>query len=217
MTSWTRGSIIQKPNGRWYVLTNHRDITGKRFQRWHGGYDNKRQANHALSHVIKDLGTGPVPAPNDMTVQEFFKDRWLPVKENTVRPSTHDSYRRMLENHLYPTLGHIAIQHLTPEQLTHLYQTLQLSAKSIRNLHGVIKTRLKDATVWNLIHINPAEHIQPPRIPRHEPQTWTTDQTNTFLTQTRDHEHNTLASRGHDRNAEGELLGLRWKDINFDK
>ena len=173
MTSWTRGSIIQKLNGRWYVLTNHRDITGKRFQRWHGGYDNKRQANHALSHVIKDLGTGPVPTPNDMTVQEFFKDRWLPVKENTVRPSTHDSYRRMLEN--------ISIRHSatypssTSPRATHApYQTLQLSAKSIRNLHGVIKP-VQGRHCVELIHINPAEHIQPQGShdtnPRHGPLT----------------------------------------------
>jgi hypothetical protein len=47
-----RGTVRQKPNGRWYVATHHRDELGKRRQNSHGGFATKREAERRLTQIL---------------------------------------------------------------------------------------------------------------------------------------------------------------------
>jgi integrase len=91
-----------------------------------------------------------------------------------------------------------------------------LSAKSVRNVAGVIHKALRDAVRWRIIPYNPASSAEPPRRVMTEMRYWTPGELQSFL-----------AHVGEDRFApvwllaattgmrRGELLGLRWSDVDF--
>ena len=43
--------------------------------------------------------------------------RWLPAKRARLKPSTAESYERIIRLHINPNIGHIPVQKLRPEAL----------------------------------------------------------------------------------------------------
>jgi integrase len=100
------------------------------------------------------------------------------------------------------------------------YGTLRAAGrapKTIRNVHGVLSKALGDAERWGLASRNPARLADPPAVTRPRVRVWSPEQTRAFL-----------AAVGSDRlfavwllaattgMRRGELLGLRWADVDFD-
>ncbi len=55
---------------------------------------------------------------------DYLTDRWLPLQQAQLRPTTFDSYRRNLELHVIPAIGRIPLHKLAPEDLDTLYARL---------------------------------------------------------------------------------------------
>jgi integrase len=97
--------------------------------------------------------------------------------------------------------------------------TSGLSAFSIRHVHAVLHRALKDAVRWGRLSRSPADTADPPRIggDAHEMRTWSVQQLKAFLEATRDDRLHALwhllALTGTRR---GEVLGLRWEDVDLE-
>lgn len=147
-----------------------------------------------------------------------------------VKHSTWDSYRRNLENHVFPTLGGIPLQKLTPSHLNRLYASLLedgsrkrrggLSAKTVKNVHGAISKLLADAADQGLVGRNVGATAKPPKPKKTgtaEIRFWTPEELSAFLRHVRDDHFYALwhlaALTGMRR---GELLGLRWQDLDLE-
>ena len=80
-------------------------------------------------------------------------------------------YRYVANAHILPFVGSHKLSALTPLHLPGLYRKLQkehggrkaLSMKSIRNIHGILHKALGQAVRWNLITLNPADRVEPPK------------------------------------------------------
>ena len=123
-------------------------------------------------------------------------------------------------------LGRSKLQALAPLQLEHFYAELlasggrtgkPLSPKTVRNTHTVLRKALADAERLGLVGRNPAAAAKPPADSRVEQSTWSSDELRMFLDFVRtDRLHAAyvlLATTGMRR---GEVLGLRWSDIDVD-
>lgn len=204
---------------------------GKRKQKWHGGFKTRREAETALADVVRSLEQQTYISPQKVTVAEFVEREWLPTMKTQVKKSTWDSYRRNLENHVLPLLGGTPLQQLSTGHLNSLYRGLfgqgrrngaggGLSAKTVRNIHGTISKLLTDAADRGLVSRNVATTSRPPK-PRKTGSKpirfWTPSELATFLASVRDDRLYALwhvaAMTGMRR---GELLGLRWSDIDFE-
>ncbi len=95
-----------------------------------------------------------------------------------------------------------------------------LSAKSVRNVHIVIRKALRDAARKQVVTRNVAVDADPPRIPGQgdsDLPTWKPEELRTFLEGVRDHHlapaFVLAASTGMRR---GEVLGLYWNDVDLE-
>ena len=150
-----------------------------------------------------------------------------------LAPSTVASYRKNVRLHIAPNLGAVPLAQLTPVRLDGLYRKLEksgrrgqgegdgLSARTVLYIHGIISAALRDAVEAGLLPRNPAARAHPPTAKQAaapEMHPWTAAQLAAFLAWSRQHSElhaawHVLAMTGMRR---GELLALRWRDLDLD-
>ncbi len=95
-----------------------------------------------------------------------------------------------------------------------------LSSKTVKHYHSFISSVLSKAVSWGYIKDNPSDRVDPPRIERGQIKCFNTEQAKIFLKGLSGEclkyrvIFSILIYTGLQR---GELLGLEWSDINFEK
>ncbi len=132
--------------------------------------------------------SGRAVGRNRIQLGEYL-EQWLETVKPDLRPSTWDAYANDAAK-LTDKIGAVRIQELTPLQIEKVYAELMvdggrygrpLSAKTIRNVHAVLRRALSDAERLGLIVSNPARAAHPPRADRKELATWSADELGRFL------------------------------------
>jgi integrase len=181
-----------------------------------------------VARVQREAETGVLADRSKATLETFLFGTWLPAMEPTLAPSTVLSYKNILRARVAPTLGAVPLQALAASQLNALYARLlangrsngggALSHRSVRYTHTVVRKALKDACRWGLVGRNVADLANPPKVTKTRKwTTWSPSEIGTFLRHVEADRLSPLweltANTGMRR---GELLGLRWEDLDFD-
>jgi integrase len=215
--------------GKWTAYWEEpRAPDGRRRQGSKGGFPTKRAAQDYLAEILGAKQSGSYVPPAKLTFGRYLTDSWLPMQRQRLRESSFDDYRRRIESHILPTLGGIGLQDLDAARLDRLYADLlrgggpggrPLAAKTVRNVHAVIRKALADATRKRLVTRNVAIDADPPKVPgpgQREMATWSPEELRTFLEAIAHHRlaaaYVLAASTGMRR---GEVLGLRWCDADL--
>lgn len=151
---------------------------------------------------------------------EQFLTHWLEdVHKHSIRARTYERYEEIVRLHLIPGIGHHRLQKLLPQHLQTFYtKKLEegLSNNTVISFHNVLHKALETAVRWNLIARNTCELVSPPRKMRFEIQPLSIEQIRIFLVAAQGHPQEALfilaLSSGLRR---GEILGLKWQDIDF--
>jgi integrase len=209
------GSIYQRKDGRWaasITLENHKRKTfyGK----------TRKEVQEKLRVALNEQKQGILSTGPQQSMKQFL-ELWLEeVHKPTIRIGTYKGYRRYLDKHIFPALGHIPVQKLTPQKVQAFYARKQqegLSAKSVNNIHGMLHKALEHAVRWGLAPRNVCDAVSLPKQTRRDIQPLTQKQARQLLVSAQGHKLAgllTLAITTGMR--EGELLALKWLDINFD-
>lgn len=208
--------------------------TGKKQYDWGRGFKTKREAETALVERLAALGAGTYVAPANTTVEHFLREVWLPSIRGRVKTTTADGYEWVVERYLVPMLGPRRLQDLTTMDLNGLYARLQagdvpeqarhpgrknkpLSAKTVKNVHGVLRKALRDAVDCGIVPRNVAESARPPKPTRPQMAAWSASQLAAFLNATsEDRLHDVWHVASSTGMRRGEFLGLRWSDVDLD-
>jgi integrase len=220
-------SISRNPkNKRWYVLVDvPAGPDGKRRRRGVGGFKTKREAKAAEAEALRRIRDGVYVEPSRLTVGAYLTEMWLPSMASQVRATTLGGYRHNVRAYLVPRLGDISLQRLTTARVGAFYGELvtsgglggrPLSPKTVRYVHTTLRRALRDAVADGLVVRNVAAQARPPRARGVEMHTWTAEQVGTCLASVREDRLYPawllLATLGMRR---GELLGLRWVDVDL--
>ena len=166
-----------------------------------------------------------------MNVDEYLAS-WLELQRSQLQPSTWESYRSNVDRYLRPGLGHLPLDSVTAAQLSAFYARLQqcggrrgqdraLSLRTVQFCHAVMHKALKDAVRHEILTRNVAVNATLPKLDLRgddvrELRAWTADELRTFLAHTDGSPLHDLwllaATTGLRR---GELLGLRWEDVDL--
>jgi integrase len=209
------GSIYQrKSDGKWVgsisLTTGGRKVFyGK----------TKTEVREKLNEAIYEQQRGMLSVGPNVALKEYLED-WLEnIHKPTIRLSTYQNYRKLLNNYLVPGLGTIKLQKLTPQQVQAFYSrkiSEGLSPKTVNNVHGVLHKALDNAVKWNILPRNVCDAVTPPRVPRKELNYLTSDQARILLEKVKEHRLEALLTLAITTGMRrGELLALRWLDIDF--
>ena len=211
---------LNRERKTWEFVVDLPSADGKRRQAHRRGFATKKAAREALDGLRGRVAAGLHVDPKTVTVGTYLVETWIPSLPLSVRPTTADTYTRLVRSHVLPHLGCVRLQRLDRAQVRVWVDKLAesgLSPKSVRNVHGVLSKALADAIELRLIVQNPASRARLPKVKRRPPRAWTTEQLSAFLAQVEGTREASLwrlvAMTGCRR---GELLGLRWPDLDLD-
>src|SRR5258708_6723001 len=213
------GTIFQRKDGRYsaaLTLENHKRVYfyGK----------TKKEVREKLQEAQMDNHRGMLATGPQRTVREHF-EHWLEkVQKSRLRVSTYLSYRGRLDNQILPALGDIRLQKLTLEKVEAFYQGLLdggCSPSTLHVVHVVLHSGLANAVKRGLVSRNVADSVTLPMIKPLEMLVLTLDQVHLLL-------KTAAASRGYNYEylltiafatgmRRGELLALRWQDVDLEK
>ena len=227
------GSIRKRKDGRWegrYVV-GHDPITGKMISRNVLG-KTQAEVKEKLRTAIENSKRLDYTQTGKYTVGQWMDEWFEAYAKVKVRPSSHQTYKGYIENHIKPNIGDIPIEKLTSLQLQKFYRLLLtegripriesekqprgLSAKTVRNINQVISSAMDMAVRHKLILSNPTEGCELPKVEHREMKTLPAEQLGAFLREAKESGVYELyymdLATGLRR---GELLGLKWEDIDL--
>jgi len=210
---------------------------GKEYTYWEGrytcGFDPKtgKQKQHSISgktqaevaqklrEVTAEIGQGTFKEACKLTVRErsiiWDKDYLIGVK-----PRTQEAYRSILCTHIRPELGAIKLEALNAHTVQHFYNSLSekgRSAKTVKNIHGVLHELLQQAVRIGYLRVNPSDACILPRVVKKEIKPLGDDAIRQFLEAIQGHRFEILLTVTLFTGLrEGEVLGLSWDRVDFD-
>ena len=225
------GSIRRKPNGRWegrYTLGIH-PATGRAIQKSVSA-KTRAECREKLDRAIRDNRGIPMDHNEDYTVAEWCRLWFETYSKPVIRPNTAKNYRNIIENHIVPAIGMVKLKRLTAIQIQQMYNNSKakgrvqrfdtqtnatLSGSTVRRIHMVLSSALKQAVKERIIPYNPCDNCRIPPKEKKEMTIIPPEKLGVYLSEAE--KYGVLPmfylelSSGLRR---GELLALRWDDLN---
>jgi integrase len=148
-----------------------------------------------------------------------YLNRWCKDYANNLSPTTLTGYQSIIRYHITPAIGSLPLRNLSPEHLQRYYTDkikTGLSTTTVRHHHTMLHRALKQAVQWGLLSRNPADMVTPPRNRRNEMHTLNESQVTTILNKAPDTYHCLFYLALQTGLRRGELLAIRWSDVNLD-
>ena len=218
------GSISKRSNGTWEgkITVGFDPPTGKQIRKSIYGRTQKevRDKMNELQLQYANVSTVEEIDAVEMTLSEWL-DTWLADYIQDVKPGTKVSYTSIVDNHIRPVLGKIALQKLKPPMIQKFYNQLRekgLSPKYIKNIHGVLHRALDMAIKIEFIEKNYTSVCSLPKSEMKEIQPLDAPEQRKLLDAIKGEEYEDLIIVDLFTGLRsGELIGLTWDCIDFDK
>jgi len=206
------GSIYQRKDGLW---SGQVSLGGRRLTKYG---KSQKEVRQWLKEMLTKIDGGLTYEGTEITLERFIEN-WLSGKELSRRPKTVLQYRQIARQHILPVMGKMRLQDIQPAHIKQLY-TLKKDEgrgdRTVQLIHSTLHTALKQAVREGILGRNPVAAVERPKVEQAEMQILSEEQAHEFLiaisgSQFKAIYHLALTTGMR----EGELLGLKWPDINW--
>jgi integrase len=182
---------------------------------------NKTECWGKLTAAMTDADRGVLPSSAANLTVGAYLESWLADIERTVRRHTYEQYKSVIRKHLIPALGRAKLTDLQRPAIRKLYREKKqsgLSSRTVEYIHVTLHKALNDAVGDRLLNYNPAEGLKLPQKDAEETKTLSPEQASALLCAARGGRLEALYVVAlHAGLRRGELLAVRWNDIDFEK
>jgi integrase len=202
-------------------------------QRWMGSWEVRDGSAHRVRRTVTLKATTKAAAERELAKRrstydalpdyderlrlDTFLGRWLADVAATIKPRTLDYYRSVVETHLAPALGGHRLTELRAAHIAAYRNTaLEDSAPRTVSHHlAVLRAALAHAERHGLVARNEAKLVQGPRIPKADVRTLTLAESRRLLDAVAGDPWEAIYILAVTTGMrQGEILGLRWRDID---
>lgn len=215
------GSITKRKDGTWQAaITIGRNPNGTQKRKYIYG-KTRTEVSDKLNNVIKELKIGlQLDLSKVPSVSEWL-NLWLwSYKKSNIKPTTFEQYEVLIRKHIVPKIGDIKLTKLKAEHLQLMYNEMYNRGKAVRTIqltHNVIHAALKQAVKCGNVITNVSEATVLPKNTKREMRVLTEEEQKTFLETVKEHElYNAFVFSLFTGVRRGELLALKWSDIDLD-
>ncbi|MCI0778033.1 MAG: site-specific integrase [Chloroflexi bacterium] len=215
-----RGHLRQRSKGTWQcVIELDKDpLTGRRRQLRRTVRGGKREAEAILAQLIsqKELG---IDAPSGKATVAQFLQRWLSdYAQINVSQRTYERYEQLCRVHLAPLLGSIPLTKLRPIHIQSAYRAILakgVSGRTALHCHRVLRGALGWGVRLEMLTRNPSDAVDAPKPARREMRALMPEEIQTLLGAARPTELYDVVFVALGTGLRlGELLAMRWRDLN---
>lgn len=224
------GSVFLRKDGRW----EGRIVVGYK----ENGYPQTKsvtaqtqtECKEKLAKLREEYGRRSERLKPEMMFGDWIDFWYQNFSKPKLRQTTQECYEDRIYTHIIPSIGQIPLNKLTQNDMQQFYAKLKkngrkkhidlfgpgLSDRMVRSCHTTCRTALEKAVAEGLIRTNPAKGCKLPPKKAKEMQILTQPEILRFLTQAKEEGYYEMflleITTGMRK---GELLGLKWKDLNF--
>lgn len=201
-------------------------ITGKRVRKYKSVEGTKKDAERAMHEYIRELEKGYYVTDSKITISEWI-DTWLEVYITpNVSPTTLSRYQGMIKRYIKPIIGHMQVQQLNTLAVQAWVNGLKISpssgkpmaAATVKHAYHVLKGCMDKAVLAGIIPRSPCIGIMLPKGQKKAAIIYDEEQIKQLINAAKGTEMELVIDMelclGLRR---GELLGLWWQDIDWEK
>jgi integrase len=221
-----KGSL-QKKGKIYYAVISTKNNNNNYVTKWISTKcTNKKEAKIVLEDILSKLEKNKFIIPSNTKFCDFIK-LWLnEIIKNKVENTTYEGYSIQINKHIIPyfkefnlKIQEVNILHIE-KYIFYKYNNSEnkLSANTLKKHYHNIKQIFDYAIKLNLINKNPALNVSLPKVEKFVPNYYSVEQLSKLLSIAKGHALETaIYLTVHYGLRRGEILGLRWQDVNFEE
>jgi integrase len=227
-----RGNITRRGKSSWrlkFDLGGTDPLTGKRLTQFATVRGTKKQAEAELNKRLNQIEEGTFVERTAATLADYARHWLTAIAPAKASAKTLERYGEIVEQHIIPKLGRVALQKLDGSKIDEFYAHLRtagrrdgkggLAPQTVQHVHRLLSQILSSAVKARKLRQSPMDAVQTtPKVRREEIQVLDDNELASLLRHLKGRAIYMpvlmAASTGMRR---GEVLALRWKDIDLDR
>ena len=198
-----------------------RDENGKRIKQYKT-FPNISSARAGLKEFHAERKRNSRTTPHRITVAQGL-EYWM---DTIVRPNRAETtvyaYQKIIDNHINPAMGNVALTDLTAKDIQQYYIDTQratgLSSNTMRRHHDLLSSSLRTAVRQDMLLSNPVDRVEPPKSRLYEADFYDSQNLKRLYMLVGGHWLELVVklagSLGLRRE---EICGLKWESVDFDR
>lgn len=204
---------LDHARNRWFWA---QDINGKRVKA-SGRTLTEAKANWAAKNIAASTVAARLgPQATGKTLLSEWLEGWFETILPNVRYSTQVGYRTVIDKHLVPHVGHLALHEITSLHVRELQNKLlkTLSNSTVRQVRSVLNQALAHACEMQVLTSNPVASVKAPQKPSSNGQALSLTEAQAVIRAAGGPREKARWLLGLSTGLrQGEVLGLRWSDL----